>query len=124
MRRSQRKGDPRVGGVLGGAAVDLELGLLQDVGGIDAALEPAIQSEPDHPPQPVAIAGEQLGEGVRVPGAGAAQQVVGRARVDGHGRAHKEISAARARPSTARGRIPGLLRPRAVAMGSIPAPLR
>jgi hypothetical protein len=84
-------GHPRVGGVLGGAAMDLKLGLLEDVGGVDAALEPAVQPQPDPAAQPGARAGEQLGEGVRVPDAGAAQQLIARVRTAGRGSAHKSM---------------------------------
>ena len=69
----EKWGQPRVGGVLGGAAKDLDLGFLEHVGGVNAALKPAVHSQSNHPPQLVAMAGEQLGQGVRIPDAGAAQ---------------------------------------------------
>src|SRR5262249_30096743 len=37
----------------------LEVGILEDVGGIDPSLEPLIQPEGDHPPQPRAAAVDQ-----------------------------------------------------------------
>src|SRR5262249_54099922 len=48
---------------------------------------------------------EQLGAGVRVPDAGAAWQLIARARVAGHGGAYKEIPAAPVRASTGLGRL-------------------
>ena len=69
----EERGQRRVGGVLAGAAEHVELGLLEHVGGVDAALEPAVEPQPDHPPQPVAVAGEELDQGAGLPGAGAAE---------------------------------------------------
>ena len=44
-------------------AGQLEVGLLKDVRGIEAGPEPRVHAELDHPPQPIAIGVEQLGEG-------------------------------------------------------------
>ena len=55
--RSQRKnGIVGVADVLGGPAGDVEVGLLEHVGGVDPALQPAVEAQPDHPPQPLAVA--------------------------------------------------------------------
>ena len=85
--RSQRKKgiDAPAAGVLGEAAADLQVGLLEHVGGVDPAREPAVEAEADHPPQPLAVAVEQLGQGRLVAGASAGQEVVGLARIAGHG---------------------------------------
>jgi hypothetical protein len=72
--------------VLAGTVGDLEVGLLQDVGGVEAALKPAVDSETDHPPQPLAMAGEKLAERPLIPLLEAAEQVVILARIlIGHG---------------------------------------
>ena len=60
-----------------GPGENVELGLLQDVGGVDAPLEPPIEPQADHPPQPVAVPVEKLGQRGRIAGFGTADQVVG-----------------------------------------------
>jgi hypothetical protein len=62
--------------VLSGAAGDLEVGLLEDVGGVEPAPEAAIEAEADHPPQPLAVAGEELAKGPLVALLEAAEQVI------------------------------------------------
>jgi hypothetical protein len=51
----------RAGGVLRQPPCQDEVRLLEDVGGVDAGLEAAVEAQPDHPPEPVPVAGEQLG---------------------------------------------------------------
>ena len=60
---------------------DVEVGVLEDVGGIDPAREPAVEPQADHPPQPVAIAVEQRGQGRLVAGQGALEKKPGRRRL-------------------------------------------
>jgi hypothetical protein len=60
---------------------ELEVGLLEDVGGIDAALGATVEVESDHPPQPLAVADEQLDQRPLVPHLAPAEQVVIVARV-------------------------------------------
>jgi hypothetical protein len=67
--------------VLAGATGDLEVGLLEDVGGIDAALGATVEAESDHPPQPLAVAGERLDQRPLVSYLEPAEQVVIVARV-------------------------------------------
>ncbi len=57
-------------------AGDLEIGVLEDVGRVDPPLQPPVEAEPDHPPQPLAVSGEQLGQGPLVPAFEAEEQVV------------------------------------------------
>src|SRR5262249_32740334 len=66
---------------------------------------PLHQPQPDHPPQPGAIAGEQLLQGVGVPGAGAAQQLIARIRILVAVVPTKNITAARVCASTGRGKF-------------------
>jgi len=40
-------------------------------------LEPAVEAQAHHPPEPFAVVREQLGQGLLVPGVGAAQKIVG-----------------------------------------------
>jgi hypothetical protein len=62
------------------------VGLLEDAGRIDAALEPPVEAEADHPPHPLVVAGEELAERPLVPLLEAAEQVVILARIlIGHG---------------------------------------
>ena len=66
----------RLGEVLGGPAGHLEIGVLEHVGRVDAPAQPSIEAEPDHPPQPLAVPGEQIDQGPRVPPFEANEQVV------------------------------------------------
>ena len=59
-----------------GPAGDLEVGVLEHVGRVDPPLQPPVKPQPDHPPQPLAVPGEQLGQGLLVPAFEADQQVV------------------------------------------------
>jgi hypothetical protein len=67
----EKRRQARVSGILCGALKDLELGLLEHVGGVNPALKPTIQSEPNHSLQLVAMAGKQLGKRLRVAASGA-----------------------------------------------------
>jgi len=40
---------------------------LKDVGRVDPPLQPTVESEPDHPPQPFPVPGEQLGQSSLIP---------------------------------------------------------
>ena len=53
---------------------DIEIRLLEHVGGIDPAREPAVEPQADHPPQPIAIAVEERGQGRLVAGQGALEE--------------------------------------------------
>ena len=66
----------RLGEVFPGPAGHLEIGVLEHVGRVDAPLQPPVEAEPDHPPQPLAVPGEQLGQGPLVPPFEADEQVV------------------------------------------------
>ena len=50
----------RLGGVLRGPLQDVELGLLEHVGGINPSLEPPVQPHLDHPAQAVAMTVEEF----------------------------------------------------------------
>ena len=69
-----------VAGVLGNPLADVEIGLLEHVGRIDPAGEPAVEPQADHPPQPVAIAVEERGQRRLVAGHGALDKDPGRRR--------------------------------------------
>jgi hypothetical protein len=43
-------------GLLGRWGGHVEIGFLQHVGRVDAALQTTIETQPDHPPEPVAVA--------------------------------------------------------------------
>jgi hypothetical protein len=92
--------DPRVVQVVGQAPGDLEVCLLEDVGRIDPALEPAVEAELDHPPQPRAVLGERRRKRGRVPGAGAAEHLRLGLPVAGHERPHWAVIARRRDQST------------------------
>ena len=53
----------------------VEVALLDHVGGVDAALEPGVEAQRHHPPQPVAVALEQLDDGGPVARGGAGDKV-------------------------------------------------
>ena len=63
-----------VAGVVGDPLADVEIRVLEHVGRIDPAREPAVEPQADHPPQPVAIAVEERGEGRLITGQGAAEE--------------------------------------------------
>ena len=77
----------RLAELLRQGAGDLQVGVLDDVGGTDPPLEPAIQAEHDHPPQPVQVPGQHRASGRtvaprgRLP-AGALPLVIGSCHVD------------------------------------------
>ena len=58
----------RVGAIGLQVAGELEVGLLEDVRGVEAGTQPRVHAELDHPPQPVAIAIEQLAQRPAVAG--------------------------------------------------------
>lgn len=66
----------RVGGVVRKAAGVVQVSLLEHVGGVDTTIQASVQTQAHHLPQPGAVAVEQLGLGLFVPGAGTAEQVV------------------------------------------------
>jgi hypothetical protein len=57
------------------------VGFLEDVRRVDATLEPPVEAQPDHPPQPLAVAGETLDQRPFVRQVEPAEQVVIVARV-------------------------------------------
>src|SRR5262249_9044100 len=61
-------------GELAGPAGEVEEGLLEDVGGVEPALEAAVQPQADHPLEPLAVAVPERPEGVLVPGRPLPQQ--------------------------------------------------
>ena len=72
----EERGHVRLGEVFPRPTGDLEIGVLEHVGRVDAPLQPPVEAEPDHPPQPLAVPGEQLGQGPLVPPFEADEQVV------------------------------------------------
>jgi hypothetical protein len=56
-----------LGQVLGQAVGGLQVGILDDVGGVDAALQPAVQAQGDHAAQPLAVPFQQRPPALRVP---------------------------------------------------------
>ena len=54
----------------------VEVGLLDHVGGVDPALEAAVEPQGDHPPQPVAVPRQQLRPGPLVAPRGLLDQAV------------------------------------------------
>jgi hypothetical protein len=69
----QEEGQARVGAVLGELAAHGQVGLLDDVGGIDAALEPSVHAQPDLALQLVPVTLDQDGQGALVAGSGGGQ---------------------------------------------------
>ena len=53
-----------------------EVDVLEHVGGVDAPLQPPVEAEPDHPPQPLPMPREQFRSGPLVPAFEAEEQVV------------------------------------------------
>jgi hypothetical protein len=70
----EEEGEVGFAAVLRQAGHGLDVGVLDHVGGIDPALEPAVQTQGDHPPQPVAVAVEQGPPRLRVTRCGTAEQ--------------------------------------------------
>ena len=72
----------RIAGVVRQPLPGLEIGVLEDVVGIDPTREAAVEPEPDQPPQPVALGVEHRGERglVAAHGTGQKDVWVGRAR--------------------------------------------
>jgi hypothetical protein len=72
----EERGQGRPGEVLRGAAGDLEVGLLEDVGRVEPPPQPPVEAEADHLPQPLAVPEEQLAQGRFVPPLDASEQVL------------------------------------------------
>jgi hypothetical protein len=83
----QEDRDRGVRDILTGAPSDVEVGLLQDVGGIDPPLEPPIEPQPHDPPQPIATPGEERDQRSLIATLDALEQVIEVAGVGDHGRA-------------------------------------
>ena len=64
-----------VAGVVGEVLADLQEGVLEHVGRVHPALEAAVEPKPDHGPQPVPVAGEQVVGRLLVAGGRPPQQV-------------------------------------------------
>ena len=74
-RRSQRWNGMAVGSrAYSHPLADVEIGLLEDIGRIDPAGEPAVQPQADHPAEPLAMAVEERGQGRLIAGQGAAEE--------------------------------------------------
>jgi hypothetical protein len=80
----EEEGQRRVLDILREAPAEFQERLLQDVVGIDPPREPAVETQADHAPQPLPMPAEELGQGVLVARAGAADQVVHLAGIAGH----------------------------------------
>jgi DNA-binding CsgD family transcriptional regulator len=95
----------RPGGGREGAAVraagHLQVRFLEHVRRVDPPLQPAVEAELHHPPQPWAVAGEDVAQRVRVAGGGPAEGVGPGFAVVGHGLPHTAVIARRPAPSTA-----------------------
>jgi hypothetical protein len=65
-----------VAGVLGEPLADVEIRLRDHVRGIDSARESPVEPQPDHPPEPIAIAVEERSRGLLVAGQGALEEKV------------------------------------------------
>ena len=66
----------RVAGVLGEPPADVEIRVLEHVGRIDPAGEPAIQPQANPPAEPRAMAVEERGQGRLIAGQGAAEEKI------------------------------------------------
>ena len=64
-----------IAGVIANSLADVEIRLLEYVGGVDPAREPVVQPQADHPPQPIAIAVEERSQGRLVAGQSAQDEV-------------------------------------------------
>src|SRR5262249_35935969 len=87
----QEEGQARVRTVLGEFAAQGQVGLLDHVGGIDAALQPAVHAQPDHALEPVTVALDQDCEGVLVAVAGGVQQLLVSSSVGAHSGVHTPL---------------------------------
>jgi hypothetical protein len=65
-----------IAGVLGDPLADVEIGLLEDVGRIVPAGEPAVQPQADHPAEPLAMAVEERGQRRLIAGQGATEEKI------------------------------------------------
>src|SRR5262249_29717365 len=81
----QEKGHRRVAQILRQARPGLQVGLLKDVGGVDASLQPLVEAQGQHPPQPLVVPRQQLSPLLRVPLARPLEEVVRLAGVIRHG---------------------------------------
>ena len=103
---------PQVGGngavsrVVGQPGGQVEIGLLEDVGRVDPSLEPAVQPQPDHLPQPRPVTFPERSEGRVFARSGAKQEVFGVIRALNHRCPPTRRNAAGNRSSTGRGRKP------------------
>jgi hypothetical protein len=64
-----------LGDVFPGPTGDFEIRVLEHVRRIEAPLQAPIEAQPDHPPQSLAVPGEQLGHGLLVAAIEAVKQV-------------------------------------------------
>lgn len=58
--------------------------LLNHVGGIDASGQARVQTQGDHPPQPLPVPAQQLAASARIPLAGPAEQLLSIGLLRGH----------------------------------------
>src|SRR5262249_61614084 len=96
----EEEGDLGLLGERAGPAGEVEERLLEDVGGVEPALEAAVQAQADHPLEPLPVAVPELPEGVRIPGRTLPEQPDRVVRVLHHGSAHTPGTAKVRRPST------------------------
>src|SRR5262249_42500233 len=87
-------------GELAGPAREVEEGLLEDVGGVEPALEAAVQPQADHLLEPLPVAVPERHEGVLIPGRPLPQQRDRVVRIVRHRGAHTLGTAKVRRPST------------------------
>jgi hypothetical protein len=71
----ERERHPGRAEVLGQPAGSFDEGFLDDVGRVDARLQPPVESQADHAPQALAMLLEEIPQGLRVAPAGAPQEV-------------------------------------------------
>ena len=101
----------RLPGVLGQPGGGVDVGLLDDIGGIDPALQAAVEPQRDHPPQAVARPHQQGAPGRLVPLCRPPEQASRLARFAGHGSVHGDLTAPAARTWTGKiGAGPGFSR--------------